>query len=287
MTVSARGRHRAPCRPITPLTLMVQATQEVAGTASRRTVVAVATGSLMATSMVFAAPMALADDTSVSADVQALTAQARAIVDAAPAVVVAETAVWTVEDASIKVKAAPKPDPEPTVAAAVTRSTSTISRASSRAALTDEPKSTSSSNSATSSSKDSTNSKANNSVDVSDVDLTDIEQRGQAIVDIAKRYVGISYVYGGTTPAGFDCSGFTSYVYNKVGISLPRTSSAQRYAGKVVSAADALPGDLVWNPGHIAIYVGGGKIIDSPRPGKSISVRDIWYSNPVFIRIAK
>ena len=108
---------------------------------------------------------------------------------------------------------------------------------------------------------------------------------GSAAIEIAARYVGVPYVYGGTTPDGFDCSGFTSYVYAQLGIILPRTSSDQRYAGVVVSRADAQPGDLVWSPGHIGIYAGGNTMIDSPRPGKTVQFREMWQSNPTFIRV--
>ncbi len=277
MTGASHGRHRAPCRPITPLTVWGRAAHDAAGVAGRRTAVAVASGSLLATGMVVTTPVAVADTPAVTADVQALTAPVRAVAEAAPAVVVAETAVWTVEDSAITVKAAPKP--EPVIAQTPTRTASAASRSAARTASSDDD--------TDSAADDSTSEQADASVALDDVDLSDVEQRGQAIVDIAKRYIGIPYVYGGSTPAGFDCSGFTSYVYDKVGIDLPRTSSAQRHAGQVVSADDALPGDLVWNPGHIAIYVGNGKVIDSPRPGKSISIRKIWYSNPVFIRLPK
>src|SRR5690606_8647698 len=67
-------------------------------------------------------------------------------------------------------------------------------------------------------------------------------QRRASVVSIAMRYLGVPYVWGGTTPAGFDCSGFTSYVFAQVGIDLPRTSASQRYAGTVVSWAEAQPG---------------------------------------------
>lgn len=106
-----------------------------------------------------------------------------------------------------------------------------------------------------------------------------------SIIGIAAQYVGVPYVSGGTTPDGFDCSGFTSYVYAQAGISLPRTSGDQRNAGTVVSRADAQPGDLIWSPGHIAIYAGDGQMIDSPRPGKSVQFRPMWQSDPVFIRV--
>ena len=108
---------------------------------------------------------------------------------------------------------------------------------------------------------------------------------GNAVIEVAARYVGVPYVYGGTTPDGFDCSGFTSYVYAQLGITLSRTSSAQRYDGVVVSRANAQPGDLIWSPGHIGIYAGGNTQIDAPRPGKTIQFRDIWQSNPIFIRV--
>jgi cell wall-associated NlpC family hydrolase len=110
-------------------------------------------------------------------------------------------------------------------------------------------------------------------------------ERRASVVSIAMRYIGVPYVWGGTTPAGFDCSGFTSYVYAQVGIDLPRTSSAQRYAGTVVSWADAEPGDLIWSPGHIAIYAGDGMQIEAPVPGKSVRYTSIWQSGPTFIRV--
>jgi len=108
---------------------------------------------------------------------------------------------------------------------------------------------------------------------------------GNAIVEIASRYVGVPYLYGGTTPDGFDCSGFTSYVFAQVGISLPRTSSAQRNVGTVVPRDQARPGDLIWHPGHVSIYAGGDLQIDAPQPGGTIQFRTIYQSNPVFIRV--
>lgn len=108
-----------------------------------------------------------------------------------------------------------------------------------------------------------------------------------AIKKEALKHVGVRYRGGGTSPrTGFDCSGFVSYVYKKAGIAkLPRSSSAQRYAGKVVSRKKAKVGDIIWTPGHVGIYLGGNKQIDAPRPGKTIKVRSIWQKNPVFINV--
>ena len=109
---------------------------------------------------------------------------------------------------------------------------------------------------------------------------------GAQIAKIAKQYVGVRYRSGGGSPSGFDCSGFTSYVYKKAGIAkLPRSSAAQRHSGKIVSRSKARTGDLIWTRGHVAIYLGNGKQIDAPRPGKAIQVRSIWQSNPTFIRV--
>ena len=110
-------------------------------------------------------------------------------------------------------------------------------------------------------------------------------EMGSAVVSIGMRYLGVPYLWGGSTPAGMDCSGFTSYVYAQVGINLPRTSSEQRYAGTEVPWSQAQPGDLIWSPGHIAIYAGDGMQIEAPVPGQSVRYSSIWQSNPTFLRV--
>jgi cell wall-associated NlpC family hydrolase len=102
-------------------------------------------------------------------------------------------------------------------------------------------------------------------------------QSSSQIVNIARGLLGIPYVYGGESPSGFDCSGFTMYVFGKAGISIPRTASAQQRAATPVS--DPKPGDLVFfgSPAwHVGIYTGNGMMIDSPRAGKSTSERAIF-----------
>ncbi len=96
---------------------------------------------------------------------------------------------------------------------------------------------------------------------------------GASIVSYAKQFIGTKYTYGGSSPStGFDCSGFTSYVYKHFGISLPRTSGGQSGVGKAVSRNNLAAGDLVIYSGHVAIYVGGGQVIHAPRPGKSVCI---------------
>ena len=96
---------------------------------------------------------------------------------------------------------------------------------------------------------------------------------GESVVSYAKQFIGTKYTYGGTSPStGFDCSGFTSYVYRHFGVSLPRTSGGQSGVGTAVTKANLQAGDLVIYSGHVAIYLGGGNVIHSPRPGKSVCI---------------
>ncbi len=110
--------------------------------------------------------------------------------------------------------------------------------------------------------------------------------KAQKVVSIAKSYVGTPYVWGGNTPSGWDCSGFTRYVYGKVGVSLPRSSGAQKGVGKVVPRSQAQPGDLMWHPGHVGIYAGNGKMIDARNKRKgTVYTSASWMSDAVYIRV--
>lgn len=103
------------------------------------------------------------------------------------------------------------------------------------------------------------------------------------LVDFAKRFIGTPYKWGGTSPSGFDCSGFTQYVMKQFGINLPRVSYQQGSAGKAVGSRDLRPGDLVFwdnssrNRGadHVGIYIGGGKYIHAPQPGERVKISNL------------
>lgn len=259
MPVRSDARHRAARRPLTALDDLAAASAGGVASASRRSAAAVITSGLVMSisgTPAFAAPTSESAARTSSVDTSRLTEGALAVLEQQ---VIAPTNVeWTFEAPAVTAVAPPPPAPEPAPTVSASRSrdraatTTTEARATEAAAPT--------------------------------IALP-ASANGSAIAEIAVRYVGVPYVAGGTTPDGFDCSGFTSYVFAQVGISLPRTSSAQRYAGTVVSRADALPGDLIWSPGHISIYLGDGLQVDSPRPGKTIQVREIWQSSPTFIRV--
>jgi len=97
--------------------------------------------------------------------------------------------------------------------------------------------------------------------------------RSAGVLGIAASLAGIYYIYGGTTTAGFDCSGYTQYVFGRLGVSLPRTAEAQRQATTPVS--NPQPGDLIFFGApahHVGIYAGNGKMWDSPETGSSVGL---------------
>src|SRR6476661_8745499 len=119
------------------------------------------------------------------------------------------------------------------------------------------------------------------------------------VLNTADRYLGVPYVWGGNTPNGFDCSGFTKYVFAKNGVSLPRTSHEQARVGDAVPLdyGAMLPGDILLfaEPGeavsHVAIYVGSGRIIHASSAAGEVSYLDLdgsrgaWYvQNLVAVR---
>lgn len=109
---------------------------------------------------------------------------------------------------------------------------------------------------------------------------------GRQIADYGLQFVGNPYVYGGTSLTnGADCSGFVMSVYQHFGISLPRTSGQQGQSGTAVSGIEnAQPGDLIWYSGHIAIYIGDGKIVHASNASDGIKVSSATYTTILSIR---
>jgi peptidoglycan DL-endopeptidase CwlO len=101
------------------------------------------------------------------------------------------------------------------------------------------------------------------------------------VVGVAMQYLGVPYVWGGASPSGFDCSGFTMYVYAKVGVSLPHNAAMQFGVGVPVSRDQLQPGDLVFfnGLGHMGMYIGGGNFIHAPHTGDVVKVSALsgWY----------
>ena len=138
----------------------------------------------------------------------------------------------------------------------------------------------SSSNSSSSSSGSSSSSSSNSSSSSSSSSSPSYSaDKGSIIVNAAYSQIGVPYVWGGTTPGvGLDCSGLVQYCYSQAGISIPRTSGDILAKGTIVS--NPQPGDICWTSGHVAIYIGGGQMIEAQQTGvpvKVSSVRVTYY----------
>ena len=246
------GRHRAAARynPAAEISTIVRSAGE---TGVKASAVLAASGGLVATFALpaQAAPRATSGTTTVAAEGAATAAPTQ--LELPPAVVAPDPASPVAVEALgvIGVKAVAKPKPKPQPAPRVVADAVRERSSSTEASRTTQRPSTSTS--------------------------TSVAQSSSEVVNIARTLLGIAYVFGGETPAGFDCSGFTQYVFGKAGVSIPRTASAQQAAATPVS--DPKPGDLVfygYPAWHVGIYTGNGMMIDSPREGKFTSERPMF-----------
>lgn len=104
---------------------------------------------------------------------------------------------------------------------------------------------------------------------------------GKQIVDYAKQYLGVIYKWGGDSPKGFDCSGFTKYIYKLFGVNLEHSASSQFNSGEVISKADLEPGDLVFfttykkGPSHVGIYIGANQFIHASSGNKKVIITSL------------
>ena len=278
MTEKSHGRHRSPGRynPLSELTLIVS---RASSPALKTSAVVAASGGLVAAFAIpatavgqttAAAPAAAPADRSStllsiserSAEAAASRAAARPAL-VAPAVA-APAAVPSFGSLAFTAVQKPPPPPPPPVAAPAARESESSSRST---------RSSGASQTATPAPAPKTEAP--------------VRVASGGVLDVAASLVGIPYKYGGTTPAGFDCSGFTQYVFAQVGISLGRTTY-QQWA-QTTAESNPQPGDLVFyngpSPTHVGIYAGNGMMYDSPRAGKSTSLRPLFSGSYSFRRV--
>ena len=265
---TTRARHRAACRPSTPLTAFGNA---VTGPKGKRALAVFASSGLALTMGASSAAAVPEIDSSPSgagtlANVTADTK--RDSVATSPTVTVDADVEWDFTAAVVSSEAPPPPPPPTPTVQRPTADTAPAARTGERTAPQQQQE-----QAEPASEPQETAEPASGS--------------GSAVVDIARRYIGTPYVYGGTSPGGFDCSGFTAYVYAQVGVSIPRSSSGQRNAGRVVSASEARPGDLVWWPGHVGIYTGNGQHIAARNPATPLHESGMHRGSPTFIRVVE
>lgn len=258
MAHSTNGRHRAPGRhnPVSELSVIAS---RAGVTGAKASAVLAASGGLVAA---FALPAAAAPDAAKNTTAAPATPAAAPAAPAISAPAVATPAkAQSVGVVGVKAVAKPKPKPKP----------KPVVREETREVSTQRNTDSTASRSTTRTSTTTTTTK--------------VAQSASGIVNIARSLLGIAYVYGGSTPSGFDCSGLTQYVYAKAGISISRTASQQQREGTRVS--NPQPGDLVFygSPAyHVGIFTGGDMMIDAAKPGTVTRERNMWGTPTEFRR---
>ena len=259
----------------TPLTELTDALSANYGVVGRRAAVVAAAGGLVVTATLPAMGQGEDDEAAAvtaeadSAPTTDFVNQAKTVIPEADEESDDEAVAGSAAVSNVTATKAPEPEPEPEPV----RSTGAEGGESS-----DSGSSSGSSGSDESSSSDESQGGG-------DVSLPD-GSKAEQVIAIAKQYTGVPYVYGGTSTSGWDCSGYTSFVFGKVGVNLPRSSGAQASAGTRVSASEARPGDLVYKPGHVGIYAGNGMMYDAGSPSSGTSYRShSWMGSVTYIRV--
>lgn len=254
------GRYRADRRPVTPLTTFGG---YVTGPIGRRAAAAAASTGIIFT---MTAAGSIASPTGATPTVTKAptirTVDSSDTISGGPTVTVDKDVKWSFVSAASGTSATPPPPPPPPV---VRTATANRGSAPSRSGVRQSPQ-----------------PQQQAPEQVSSAPASGI---GAAIVAEARKYIGTPYRHGGASPGAFDCSGFTSYVFSKFGVSLPRSSGAQRGAGRIVSAAEARPGDLVWWPGHVGIYTGNGNHIAARNPSTPLYESKLFRGGATYIRV--
>jgi cell wall-associated NlpC family hydrolase len=175
-----------------------------------------------------------------------------------------------------------------------TKAKSTTTNTSSNSNTSTSANTQSQSTASNSSASTTTNTAANSSQAVSQAPTaststatTTASASTSAITSYALTFLGVPYVWGGTTPSGFDCSGLVQYVYSHFGINLGRTTYTQQYAGTKISVASAQAGDLYFwgsygSAYHVAIALGGGQYVMAPAPGQNVMTGSVSSYTPSF-----
>ncbi|WP_432533882.1 C40 family peptidase [Kineococcus arenarius] len=288
MTTRVPARHRAPVRPRTPLTDLGDAIGRRAGDAGRAGAVVAAAGGLLVTVALPAGAAPAAAPAAVGTVSTAVSAELTTAVDSAFGTTAVGVVSAPAEAGVVTTLAAfstvPTPAPPPVLVERSTRSAADapVVEASVDQAVVDAARAVPAVQAA---------APAPAPVVEAPPAPAPAPSLGQQILAVADDYVGVPYVYGGSTPAGFDCSGYTSYVMRQVGISLPRTSNAQLAASARISRAEAVAGDLVFftdggRAYHVGIYAGDGMMWDAPRSGKPVQLRAVWSDSAVYGRVA-
>ena len=289
MASKQHGRRAANAKAKTPLTELSELLASNSGAFGRRAAVVAASGGLLTAAIMPAAGQGTDDEAKVAAESEKQAPvefkNQTPTIDAGgsskkgdqESSVTVDTDVVTAE-AAPKPKPKPKPKPEPKE-----EPEETVAEPAPAEEPKEEPDEKSDDDSAGTGDEGSDSGDDKSKDDGADSGSGDVKvpdgSKAEQVIAIAKQYVGTPYVMGGTSPSGWDCSGYTSFVYGKVGVDLPRTSSAQKGAGQVVSASEAKAGDIIWSPGHVGIYAGDGMMYDAGNSSVDTSYRSVdWMT---------